>query len=114
MSIGISKESQLGKAKKKKKATNKSNNPYFAWLRETIPECIICGSYSEIHHIEFGYKRDDKRVVMLCTHHHSAQSMDGIHHDTKLWYKKYYTFKEIEIIADCNYDHWMKESGDEL
>ena len=102
MTYGIPKNAQIYKKKKPKKATNKSTNPYFKFLRDYRHECIICGDYSEIHHIDLGYSRNDDRVVMLCNRHHSAQSMLGIHHDFEKWYNLHYTFEELEEIAEEN------------
>ncbi len=101
--MGISKTQQCGRLKKKKKkATNNPKNHYFKFMRDNYPECIICGDFGEIHHIDLGYKRNDKRIIMLCNRHHSAQSMDGIHHDMIKWHEKHYTFIEIEVMAEEN------------
>ena len=82
-----------------KKRTNKPTNPKFKWMREEIPECLICGAPGEIHHTEFGCHADDASVVMLCLDHHSAQSNAGVHKDPKAWYDRFIPLAELQAIA---------------
>lgn len=89
-----------------KKRTNDPKNPYFKWLRSNCCECVVCGAPGEIHHLETGAMADDSRVVMLCLHHHSAQSNNGIHHLGKAWHDKFIDFDTLENIAETNYANY--------
>ena len=110
-----SKKDQLKSARVKKKRKGSTKNlPYFLYLRENMPECGVCGDLGEIHHIEFGYKRCHKRVVMLCNHHHSAQSMDGLHYNPSGWYRRFLPFAMLEKIAEEAYSGFVAGGGGEI
>lgn len=94
---------KLHRLKGPKKRTNSPKNPYFKWLRDNRPECVVCGDLGEVHHLEFGCNADDTRVVMLCLHHHSAQSNDGLHKSPNEWYTRFYSFEELESMATDNH-----------
>lgn len=67
--------------------------------------CIICRNdfgmitAAEIHHTRFncgmGQRADDRSVIPLCFHHHSAQGADGFHKAPRTWQEKHGTEREL-------------------
>lgn len=94
---------------REKKRTNDPKNPYFAWLRNNRPGCVVCGALGEIHHLEQNANSCDTRVVPLCLNHHSAQSNDGIHKSPREWYKRFLSFERLERIATDNHIAYLSE-----
>ena len=68
---------------------NKKN--FYEWLHQN-KKCEICGKSTdkEIHHIThktLSPRRDDFRVIVLCTDHHIGNK--GIHHMGLKWYDSF-------------------------
>lgn len=102
---------------KKKRITNDEELAFNNWLHPEDSDeqfnrfrCMVCGSYSEhFHHVKLNSSDKKRQFVQipLCNFHHMGTTLSP--HGTSVKWRKTYTMKEQEEIANKIYLTFLKE-----